>query len=61
MEYVLDSKSYLKKNGFEYFVFEPVYYKSKPYRVILVIENGFNYLGVVNIFRVKEKKNAVSK
>ena len=41
--------------NFSYYVHEPIYWMRKPYRLIVVLENGCNYLGVVNAFRVQEK------
>lgn len=40
---------------FTYYLFQPVFYNDKPYRLILILEKDRNYLGVVNAFRVKEK------
>jgi hypothetical protein len=40
---------------FSYFVEEPVYFMSKPYRLVIVLERGKKYIGVINAFRVKEK------
>jgi hypothetical protein len=40
---------------FSYFVEEPVYFMSKPYRLVIVLEQGKKYIGVINAFRVKEK------
>ena len=46
--------------GFEYFAVEPVYLEDKTYRVVLVLALGEDYLGVVNAFRVRRKKNEKS-
>jgi len=48
------------KDNYRYYVAQPVYYKQKPYRLIFTIENGYNYIGVINAFRVKEKKYGIS-
>jgi hypothetical protein len=40
---------------FSYFVEGPVYFMSKPYRLVIVLERGKKYIGVINAFRVKEK------
>ena len=48
------------RDDFSYFVEEPVYWENKPYRLVVVLEKNQNYLGVVNAFRVKEKKNGIS-
>ena len=45
---------------FTYFVVEPVYHLNKPYRLIFLIEKERNYIGVINAFRVKEKKHVIS-
>ena len=44
-----------EKDGFQYFVVEPVLYESKPYRLILLLCLFDNILGVVNAFRVRRK------
>lgn len=41
---------------FEYFKFEPVYRNAKPYRLVFLICQSENYLGVINAFRVGERK-----
>jgi hypothetical protein len=38
---------------FTYFRVEPVYYDSKPYRLVLLLCMTDDYLGVINAFRVK--------
>ncbi len=38
--------------GFQYFRVEPVMYKEKAYRVVLVLYIHDDFLGVVNAFRV---------
>lgn len=45
---------------FSYFVEEPVMLENKPYRLIVMLEKNQNYLGVINAFRVREKKNGIS-
>jgi hypothetical protein len=54
-------KSSKKVDTYEYFVFDPIYFNAKSYRLIIVIETGFEYVGVVNIFRIKGPKNVISK
>ncbi len=46
----------IKKGEFEYFAIEPVTFENKHFRLILVISEHEDYLGVVNAFRVKRKK-----
>jgi len=43
--------------GFDYFVADPVSWEGKSYRVVLVIQKDDDFLGVVNAFRVKEKRS----
>lgn len=45
---------------YSYFVEEPILLHLKPYRLIMVLEKGKQYLGVINAFRVKEKKYGIS-
>ncbi len=45
-----------EKNGFQYFVVEPIFLNSKPYKIILLMSVHDNYLGVVNAFRIQRKK-----
>lgn len=47
-------------SGYLYYVEEPIYLNEKPYRLIFMLENKKNYLGVINAFRVKEKKYGIS-
>jgi len=42
--------------GFQYFTVEPVFYKEKPYRLILLLCIYDDFLGVINAFRVQRKK-----
>lgn len=44
-----------EKDGFEYFVVEPVIYDDKPYRLVLLFYVFDDFLGVVNAFRVRSK------
>lgn len=46
--------------AFTYFVAEPIYHNNKPYRLIFLIEKGAQYIGVINAFRVREKKHGIS-
>ncbi len=51
----LDGGNYpmdIEDEGFQYFTVEPVIFEEKPYRVILVLCIGDDFLGVVNAFRV---------
>jgi hypothetical protein len=45
------------KDGFEYFTVEPVIHEDNPYRLVLVICIFDDFLGVVNAFRVRRKKD----
>mgnify|MGYP007080382053 CR=1 FL=1 len=42
----------MTKGEFEYFRAEPVFHDEKPYRLILLLCIGDDFLGVVNAFRV---------
>jgi hypothetical protein len=56
-----ESRLHTHANGnFLYYVEDPIFYNGKPYRLIFLMESGYNYIGVVNAFRVKEKKNGIS-
>lgn len=46
----------MTKDGYSYFVEEPIYYKLKPYRLIFLMDSKASFIGVINAFRVKEKK-----
>ncbi|MBI3793669.1 MAG: hypothetical protein HY280_02945 [Nitrospinae bacterium] len=41
---------------FSYFKAEPVFFDGKPYRLILLLSETDNFLGVVNAFRVPRRK-----
>lgn len=56
-EFYLD----LSNENFQYYTIEPVFYQSKPYRLILVLEKESSYIGVINAFRVQGKKYGISK
>lgn len=59
----LHNKTYEVKaenNNFTYFVAEPLFYNSKPYRLIFLLEKGCNFIGVINAFRIQEKKHGIS-
>jgi hypothetical protein len=43
-----------ESGGFKYFAHE-MYWQSKPYRIVLTYCEE-DFLGVINVFRVKEKK-----
>lgn len=49
-----------EKDGFYYFVEDPISIEGKPYRLVFLMEKGLSYIGIVNAFRVKEKKNGIS-
>ena len=51
---IVDRKT---ENGcnYEFFVVEPVFYNEKPYRLVLVLCVGDDFLGVVNAFRRPKK------
>ena len=52
----LDGQNYLPgsiQEGFEFFKIEPVCWKGKSYRLILSLQAGEDFLGVVNAFRVE--------
>ena len=51
----------INEEQFQYHKVEPVFYKNKPYRLVLVIEKESSYIGVINAFRVQRKKYAISK
>lgn len=44
-----------EKDGYQYFAVEPVEYKERPYRLILLLCTSDNFLGVINAFRVKRR------
>jgi hypothetical protein len=39
------------KNGHEYYTTEPLYYLSKPYRLVWLLPPEGSYLGIINCFR----------
>jgi len=43
-------------NGFSYFVEDPLIFQGKAYRLIWCLPEDLSCFGVVNVFRVKEKK-----
>lgn len=45
----------VRKGDFEYFTVEPVMDAGKPYRLVLLIALGQDFLGVINAFRVRKK------
>lgn len=46
-----------KRDGkFSYYVEDPIFYDLKPYRLVYLIQENCHYIGVINAFRVKEKK-----
>lgn len=59
----LHNKTYEVKaeNGsYTYFAAEPLFHNHKPYRLIFLLEEGCYYIGVINAFRVQEKKHGIS-
>jgi hypothetical protein len=40
---------------FQYFRVEPLFYRGKSYRLILMFDVNEDYLGVINAFRVRTK------
>ena len=42
-----------RKAEFEFFKAEPVLWQKKPYRLVLVLSNSDDFVGVINAFRVK--------
>jgi hypothetical protein len=52
----VDIKSKTNNDLYSYFVAEPLFHNNKPYRLVFLIEAGQNYIGVINAFRIKEKK-----
>lgn len=45
-----------EKGGFQYFVVQPVIHEEAPYRMVLTIYIGDDFLGVINAFRVRRQK-----
>lgn len=45
---------------FIYFVAEPLFHNYKPYRLIFLLEKENSYIGVINAFRIQEKKYGIS-
>lgn len=41
-----------RRGEFSYYIVVPVFFSARPYRLILVVCSGEDYLGVVNAFRV---------
>lgn len=51
---LLDSKFYepiQSKDGFDYFVADPLEYRGLKYRLVWLLESGQLYVGVINAFR----------
>ena len=48
------------RDQYLYFTEEPIFYENKPHRMILLTEKHKNYIGVINAFRVQEKKHGIS-
>jgi hypothetical protein len=48
------------ESSFKYYVEDSLILNSRPYRLIFITERFKQYIGVVNAFRVKEKKNGLS-
>jgi hypothetical protein len=47
------------KNEFLYYMEEPIFLDDKPYRLVFVMEKNKNYLGVINAFRIQEKRYGI--
>ena len=47
---------YEEKDGFQYFVVQPLLHDDAPYRMVLTIFVGADFLGVINAFRLRRKK-----
>jgi len=45
-----------EKQGFQYFVVQSLSHNNAPYRMVLTIFIGDDFLGVINAFRVRRKK-----
>lgn len=45
-----------KKGNYEFFAYEPVFFKDKPYRLVMVLNKKDDFLGIVNAFRVPRRK-----
>ena len=43
-----------EKDSFQYFAVEPVFYKNKPYRLVLLLYIYDDFIGVINAFRIKK-------
>jgi hypothetical protein len=46
----------VERNRFQYFTIEPVFYKNLPFRLVLLMHEDEDFLGVINVFRVQRKK-----
>ena len=42
------------KGEFSYYVVQPLYWNERPYRIIVMLEQRCQYIGVINAFRIKE-------
>ena len=55
---MIDGESYEAESqidGFQYFTIEPLIFSAKPYRLVITICIGEDFLGVVNAFRVNRR------
>ena len=56
---ILDGREFaadaVDKDGFKYFVTEPMFYRGKPYRLVWLIDPDNSYIGVLNCFRRPKK------
>ena len=41
----------LDDEGFSYFIVDPVYYESNPYRLVWLLHEDDDFLGIINAFR----------
>ena len=56
----INDKPISVQDEFFYFKLEPIFFNKKPYRLVFVIEKGQRYIGIINAFRIKEKKYGTS-
>lgn len=45
-----------ERGEYQYFAVEPVYQNERPYRLVMLLCNFEDYLGVINAFRVDRRK-----
>jgi hypothetical protein len=44
-------------DNFQYFTIEPLIFSNKPYRLVITICIGDDFLGVVNAFRINKREH----